>query len=443
MLTSCNSTPDDLDGELSIVNGQETDTWTLSPAPQTIEVDLVGTMRTTVTTVNAPTSEINLGLGTPAEEIAAFDVTGYDANNDAVIHGTTVPYSITTFANAAPVVFVGRTGGISRPPGNLLFEYQHPLTEVVGHAYMIVAGGDLASATQNPIDLYDMGGWDVAPQQTWLASVPQSWAVAVTAWTLLVVNDDGASSIDLTTGTASAVTAPANFDFANVVNGKTFAAPDDTRYIVGATRTTGAATDSVLRVGADGTLSALTLTAPRLGATAGFVNGLFVIAGGSDTAAGAEMLNAAGTEFVALDYPPDANQGAALAQLDTSTALLVGGADSSGASAGLRTLDITCNASCTTTSLTKLDFPFTNAQAFWLADDSLVLSGDSADNQTHVFTLTKPDDFALTEVALRTPRTKASLAQFPNGQVGAVGGDAVADGSPATTLEAYFPPFSK
>ncbi len=45
----------------------------------------------------------------------------------------------------------------------------------------------------------------------------------------------------------------------------------------------------------------------------------------------------------------------------------------------------------------------------------------------------------LTEFALRVPRTAASAALLPNGQVAVFGGNAVSDESPAKSLELFFP----
>jgi hypothetical protein len=100
---------------------------------------------------------------------------------------------------------------------------------------------------------------------------------------------------------------------------------------------------------------------------------------------------------------------------------------------------MTCTDSCAPVPLSKLDFPFTRPTAFKLDDNQALISGESADGETHVFTLSTTSDFALSEQPLRTPRSGASVAVFPNGQVGVFGGDALADGSPATSIELYFP----
>ncbi|MEO8905163.1 MAG: hypothetical protein ABI488_22015 [Polyangiaceae bacterium] len=426
------------DGSLAIITGQETDTWTQTPLPQSVLAELVGTMRTSLGTVPAPALAVSLGSGSPAESPASFEVTAFDADNNAVIHGTSIPLTINTFAGGNPSVFVGRTGGFSRAPGALLFEYRHPLLEVVGHAYVIIAGGDVPNAVQPSVDVYDMAHWVAAPTQTWLPRVPKSWAVAGT--NLLVIDETGPIWLDVTTGDTGAVTAPSGFKFADIVGGQTLVGASDTRYIVGATRATGDASDSVLRVASDGTLRALTLNSPRLGAAAAVVDGQLVVTGGSDSGAGVEALNAEETAFVALAYPPDATQGAAVAELTTTTAVVVGGVDpATSTQGGLRTIDLTCTDSCAASPLANVDFSYGQAKAFQLGNRQVMVTGESADGETHAFTLSKTVGYQLTEQPLRTPRIGASSFLMPNGQVGLVAGDEVADGTPASSVELFFP----
>jgi hypothetical protein len=436
-LSAC-ATPSVPDGSLTVVTGQETDAWTQTPLPQSVLVELVGKMRTSLATVPAPATTVALGAGSPAESPAHFEVTAFDADNNAVLHGASIRFLIDGFAGATPTVFVGRTGGLGRAPGDLVFEHRHPIVEVVSHAFVFIAGGDVGSANQASVDIYDTANWVAAPQQPSLPSVPKSWAVAGSQ--LLLINDSGASWLDLNTGDTSAVTGPAGLQYSDIVGGITLVGANDTRYIVGGTRATGSASASVLRVASDGTLRALTLTSRRLGAAAAVVDGQLVVVGGSDTGAGVEVLNADETAFVALAYPADVTQGAALTALTSTSALVVGGLEpTTGTNAGLRTLDMTCTDSCALAPLSKLDFPFTQPTAFRLDDNQALISGESADGETHLFTLSTTSDFALSEQPLRTPRRGASVAVFPNGQVGVFGGNALADGSPATSIELYFP----
>ena len=145
-----------------------------------------------------------------------------------------------------------------------MFEHRHPIVELVSHAFVFIAGGDMEhSANQASVDIYDMANWVAAPQQHSLPSVPKSWAAAGSQ--LLIINDSGASWLDLNTGTTSAVTGPAGLRYSDIVGGATLVGANDTRYIVGGTRTTGSASAKRVAGRRRRTLSALTLTSRRLG----------------------------------------------------------------------------------------------------------------------------------------------------------------------------------
>jgi len=437
-LLGCTSNIDATPGSLAVLSGQETDTWTLEPTPERAVLELVGANRTTLATVTPPVTQISLGTGDPVESSASFELTAFDANDRAVIRGTSVPYSIVTFESAFPSLFAARTGGFSRAPGNLVFGYRHPLVEIVSHAYLLVAGGESTNSAGVAIDVYDMSNWVVAPKQSWLPRAPKSWAVAGSS--LLVIDDAGAIWLDLPTGQSSAATLPSGLDFSDLVGGDVILGAKNERYIIGATRTSGTPSDRALRLDTDGTLRALTLSTPRLGAAAANIDGQIVIIGGSDTGAGAEVLNADQTGFKELPYAADATQGAALSKLTADTAILVGGTDpSSGTRSPVRTLDLTCADSCSATPLAHLDFDYDRARAFYLSDNRLLVAGESGDGQSHAFTLDKTIGFELTEQALREPRTEASVVKAPNGQIGLIGGDSLSDRTPVTNLELFFP----
>ncbi len=437
-LLGCTSSTDLPPGSLNVFTGQETDTWTLDPTPHHAVLELVGASRTTLATVSTPVSQISLGVADAPESVARFELTAFDASDNAVVHGTSVSYSLMTFGGAFPSLFAARTGGFSRAPGNLLFGYQHPLVEIVSHAYLLVAGGDSADSASVALDVYDMANWAVEPKQTWLPRVPKTWAAA--GWSLLVIDETGAIVVDLTTGQSAALTAPAGLDFADLVGGDVIVGATEERYIIGATRNSGAPSDRVLRLDSDGTLRVLTLNTARLGAAAANIDGQIVVVGGADTGAGAEVLNADQTGFNALPFAADSTQGAALAKLTAGTAILVGGADpSSGARSAVRTLDLTCTDGCSATPVAKLAFDYDRARAFYLNDNQLLVAGESNDGQSHVFTLDKTIGFDLTEQALRAPRTLASAVTMPNGQIGLVGGNSLDDGTQAASLELFFP----
>jgi hypothetical protein len=236
------------------------------------------------------------------------------------------------------------------------------------------------------------------------------------------------------------VDAPVDLDYAHVVGGDTVGSPGEPQYIVGATRSSGEATNQVLRVDTDATLHLLKLKTPRLGAAATIVNGRLLVVGGSDTGAGAELLNEAGTTFAALPFPPDATVGAAIVARDETTAILAGGRDpaNDGMISGFRSLDLSCAEDCRQTAIENADFAFEHPRLFVVGPDQLLAVGEEpTTGETQVFTF--DSDHTLNAFSLRTPRTGASAFLLPNGQVGVFGGYTLDDQTPVSSVELFFP----
>lgn len=426
------------DGVVLLNTGQEPDAWTEDPAAKSVLLEMVqGTTRSTLAKVAAPASSISIGTGGPQNTVASFDVTAFDANANVVMKGSTVPLGILGFESAEIPMFVGRTGGLSRAPGNLVFTWPHPQVAVLYHGYLLISGGDQASAN---LDVYDMARWVVAPKQSQLPRVPISWAVSSSD--LLLIDHNGATWLDMSTYKESAVEFPADLDQSAIVGGTTVGNPGDAQYIVGATRASGEPTDQVLRVDADGTLHLLKLNTPRLGAAAAVVNDQLLVVGGADEGAGAEVTNAAGSAFEELHFPSDARKGAAVVAQGEKMAFLVGGRDPAADDeiSGFRTMDLSCAENCEQVEIGGADFPFDHPQLFSLGTDQLLAVGEDPDGgETHVFTFDTGLGHALNEFALRTPRAGASALMLPNGQVGVLGGETLDDKTPAASVELFFP----
>ncbi|HKO48920.1 MAG TPA: hypothetical protein VJV79_14410 [Polyangiaceae bacterium] len=432
------------DGVITITTGQESDAWTAEPAAKKLRIDLVQSTRTTLAEVPAPVTQVSIGTDGPERVTASFDASGFDADGNVVMSGSTVPVQILSFNGARITLFMGRSGGLSRAPEELVFASRHPKVTVQYGNYLLISGGDDARAD---LDLYDMVRWRVAPvlrtddngvPTRALPKVPESWAVAGSK--LLLVDRQGPTWVDIWEGVQTVVTVPAGLDFADVVGGETIGAPNQPQYIVGATRTTGEPTNVVVRVDPDGSLHVLKLGTPRLAAAATIVSGQLLVVGGADSGAGAEISNAAGTAFSELPFPADATQGAALIAQDPTTALLVGGRDpATDEIAGFRTMDLSCSEECSQVRIAK-PVDFARPRLFPLGKgQSLLVGEDPETGQTHVFTFDTGVGHALTEFALRVPRSGASAFMAPNGQVGVLGGDALADGTPAKSVELFFP----
>jgi hypothetical protein len=427
------------DGNMELVVGQETDAWSTDPAAATVQLDLVQAgVHTTLANVAAPVLDISLGSGGPQNIQANMEATAFDANGNPVMHGVGPTFTLTGFVDTAFYLFLGRQG-FSRPYGALQYEHKHPLLTVWPQQYLFISGTDTAGADQTPLDLYDVAFTALQPNEPALPQGAKSSAAAGT--TLLLLTDTQFSWLDLLTGVTTAAGPPAGLTFAEVSGGRTLIAPDGTEYIVGATRSTGDATDKVLQVDADGTLHALVLSTPRLAAAAAFVEGSLVIAGGSATGAGAEVLAPGGTSFTPLALPADATAGAGLAELTPTSAILTGGHDAaSGDPSSTRSVDLTCTSDCTTTEIASAALSLGNTQAFVVAPSNILVVGESDDGETHAFSLDVSGESPTpVEQPFRERRAGASAAFLPNGQVAIVGGDAPDSGAAVSTIELFFP----
>ena len=429
------------DGQLEITTGQESEAWSADPLPKNVVLEMVETTkRTTLANVSAPVSSISLGTGGPENTAASFEATAFDEAANVVMKGATVPlqFGSSGFEDAFIPLFMGRLGGLSRPPGDLLFPHHHPQLLTLNHGYLLISGGDEASPN---LDVYNFPRWLPGAQQKPLPKVPEAWAVAGSK--ILLIDHAGATWLDVsvTPYTESAVLPPVGLVFDRIIGGETIVGADDTQYIVGATRLTGEPTNQVLRVDPDATLHLMKLGTPRLGAAATMVSAQLLVVAGSATGDGAEVSTSDGTGFSSLPFPADARQGAAVVARDANTAVLAGGRDpATDEISGFRTMDLACSEDCAQVEIAKADFAFDYPRLFSLSAGQLLAVGeDPVSKETHVFTFDTGIGHGLNEFALRVPRTAASAFMSPNGQVGVIGGESIEDEIPATSLELFFP----
>ena len=452
LLSACSDDPPD--GVITIKTGGEPDVWTVEPLAKNVFVELVeASRRTTLAAVPAPASSISIGTEGPSNVEARFVATAFDADSDLVLRGSTIPFFVRGIAGIDVPVFMGRTGGFSRAPDELLFPRRHPQLAFLSNSYLLASGGDGA---QNPasFDVYDLVSWSLLTdpktgepaEQPPLPKVPESWATFDPK--LLLIDHASATWLDLSTDRTSAVETPVGLDWAQIAGGKTISGPEETQYIVGATRLTGEPTNQVLRIDVEYnasnaqviSLHLMTLRTARLGAAAAIVNGQLLVVGGSDSDAGAEVSTTAGS-FTPLPFPPDARQGAALLVLDETSAVLAGGRDpETDEISGFRTMDLGCTANCSQEEIANADFAFDYPQLFSLGENQLLAFGeDPTTEESHVFTFDTGLGHALNEFALRVPRTGAAAVMLPNGQVAVLGGNALAGDAPALSMELFFP----
>jgi hypothetical protein len=415
--------------------GGEPTTFTQAPAVTRIVIQSVDTGSSTATTLgSAPVSASTISLTSQSESTTAtLEAWGFDAEDAGVVFGATVPLLFGDIVgnNDLPI-FVARIGQFARapgpPPGD---SRQAPLLSLVQGQYLFVAGGTAedggtvsetdagpAFTPTSTTELYDFGQFQTLASPPTLPSLdggalfaPQS--VAVTGTVAWLVGAQGGLYLDLSSNTPEQITEPTGGSFTNVAGGITLTDAQGTQYIVGATRTTGAPTAALLEINPndvsnmtypDGNVAWLTLTEPRLGAAATWVNniGKIVITGGSASGSGVEVIDpVAGTTTGAatgtpLPYPADPSSGSGAAAFPNSNyVLLAGGLLPNGQDAGVRVIDAACTTACAPTWWTSLPTALATAQVFVLSDTSsetsaLVIGNEPGTGLTHAFLVTGP-----------------------------------------------------
>ncbi|MGO9833052.1 MAG: hypothetical protein ACLP1X_02420 [Polyangiaceae bacterium] len=427
------------------------DTFTGPPAVTTLSViaiDTAGDPPTTLKTAALPATTIDLGLQNE-NEIAALQITGADANGVELISGASLPVEFGGLAGISLPIFVQRLGQlVPLPPGTQGDSRPAPTIAEFQGQYLFIGGGSdtsLAPTTQ----IYDFSQFALLPQPPTLPLAPVSSAFVGTV-ALLIDASGAAIYFDFASNTPTTVTPPAGASFSDVAGGETVISDLGTEFIVGATRTSCSST--VLEINPNdtsnsnypnGNLTWLFLTEPRCGAAAAWASGFgLVVAAGSDTGSGAELLALPPTTSTSsttttgdvsngkgLPFPPDASVGAGATSLGGSSVLLAGGiAPVAGGDplafqdAGVRMIDIGCpGAPCPiTTWETSLPEPIMSAQAFELsAASAFVVGNEPFSGATHAFVLTTT---TATEVPMTPPHTNATATLSPVGSIVVVGG---------------------
>lgn len=412
LATSCSQ---DKTGTITLSVGAETDAFTRSPAPTVLVVEKIATdgSKQEISRTSLPGGdEISLG-DVGRSDTGALRVSGLDASGKVLLSGESLFLEFGALEQVSMNVFVQRTGEFARMPNAPPTPLASPVTDVALGRYVLVASG---TTTQ----LYDLLSLSTLGQAPTLARPARSLIVFDT--TTLAIDENGASTLDLTDGTESTLTAPVGGSFAEIAGGATVNAPDGSSYVVGGTRLSGGATSRVMRVESDGTASFVNLTTAREGACATWIEGRgLVIVGGSTEGAGVEVLGATATQATPLAYPADAVRGCGVAPIDTSRIIVAGGTGASGDTgqgAPSRVIDLGCTANCTPSSGT-VPIPLVRSDAVFIANDAVLVAGDDATNVTHAFRVTPTET---REVPLRAPRSGGRLVALPTGGAALVGG---------------------
>ncbi len=420
---ACGKTPT---GTLALTTGGEGDALTRAPAPTALLVDLVGTdgKAQPLGRIELPATTVTLP-DQPTSATGAVRVTGKDASGTVRVIGQSLPVQFSGLTDGTLTIFLQRVGELARMPGALVDARQAPLLAIVGGRYVLVAGGT-DSGTARTTQIYDLLSWAPFANPPTLPRIPRS--LVAQGARALAIDDEGASLLDLTDGSFSTVSPPSGGTFAEVAGGTTTYAPDGSAYVVGATRGTGAPSARVFKVDADGTLSFLALSAPRVGARAAWVEGRgLYVGGGSATAAGGEVIATGATAASPLALPPDATTGAGAVAIDGTHVLVAGGLDA-GADPGVRLFDLACSASCGPSAWPSLASPLTHATVLGLPAGAVLIVGEDATGASRV---TRADPKIATEIPLKIPRNYARGIVLPTGEVAIAGG--------ANVLESFAP----
>lgn len=407
LAVACASTPT---GTVRLDVGEETDALTRAPAPVTLVVSTIDLAENVkeVARTSLPASGIDVG-DLPKTDVGAIRVVGLGADGATLVKGSSLFVQWGALELSDLPVFVQRTGELARLPSAPTLEANTAL--VVNGRYVLEASGTSAAL----YDLLQLRTFTGAPTLPRPARSLASYATVA-----LVVDELGATVLDLNDGGSYALPTPSGGAFSEVAGGLTFQAKDGTQLVVGATRRdAGAApTARVLRIGPSGDVTFASLAAPRAGACATWVEGRgLVVWGGSDTAPGGELLAPGATASVTLPFPPDAVTGCAVAPLDASRVVVAGGVRADG-TRKTRAVDLACAAACTPELWTS-DVPVVRGEALAVGAGAVLVLGDDTSGRTRAFRVTKED---AREVATRTTRKGARLVPSPTGGALVLGG---------------------
>lgn len=415
LLPGCKEDPS---ATIGITLGGEPDALSRSPAPTTLiveGVDVSGNV-TELARTALPADEISLG-DKERTEAGAFRVRALDATGKVLLKGESLYVQFGALENSSFEVFVQRVGELARLP-RAPAAIDAPLLGLSVARYLVAANGPAVA-------LYDLLLLKPVPDFPAFARAAKSMATFGTA--AIVIDEQGASTVDLSTARTSDLAAPAGGTFAEIAGGSTTTAPDGASYVVGGSRTSGGPSSRVLVLAKDGNVTFATLATPREGACAAWVEGRgLLVYGGSVTGAGAELLAVGAVQGTPLPYPPDPVKRCGATTLDASHVLVAGGAgspaDVNGAGQAA-VLDLACAATCKPATWPGV-LPLVRAEAFALAPDAALVVGDDATGATRAFRASSVMG-AFREVPLKAPRRNARMVALPiKGVVAIIGGGA-------------------
>lgn len=392
------------EGTATLVTGPEEGVLTRAPAVQTLVAEAIaadGTVRT-LARASLPIDTLDLG-DFLKDETGSLRVRGEDATGTARVEGESLPFRYGAVESGTIRIFLQRKGESARFPSPFASAFPSKLVTVVASRY-------IAGVEGTRMALYDLAS--LAPVSDRVLPVAPTSLVVFDTRVFLVSDAVKATVLDLSDSSQTELDAPTGGTFSEVAGGATVHASDGVTYVVGATRT-GAPTSRVLRIAADGTLSFAELSVPRRGAGVTWLSGRgLVVAGGSATGSGLEILAPGAAKGAPLPFPPDDGAELAIAALDSSRLVLVG------QKAPFRTADLACTTSCATPALggpPTLALTSPQASSF---GTTVLATGTDATGTARAFFI---EQSGTREIPLRTKRGRAALVPLPTGNVAIVG----------------------
>jgi hypothetical protein len=414
-------------------SGQEIDALNQPPVP--IEVTLLG--------VKDGSASALLRSALPAERLVldalssegtwTFRAELRDAAGTLLLRGQTPPLSSGLLAGSTVPIHCGRVSAFSRPSAGLSAGWTRPALALALDRYLLVAGESVEEGT--PTELYDLAALLPLVASAPLPRAPRTTAASRSGWVLLI-NDKGATTLDLSTGAVVEITAELAGDASG---GQVIDDGDGGSFVVGATRAEGEPTGTVLHLDWQGTLARLELQQPRRGAAAAWVEGAGLVVAGGDAEASVEVLPPGSSTFVATGLLLPAVTGAALAPLSPSELVLLGGVTPDPSPAPARRLSLACAAGCLAPAPLPFSFEAQEGRGYALGAGKALTLGEGATGLVAVLVETTTDGPQFTEIPLRAPRREASSLRLPDGRVVVLGG--VDDtGAPVRSIELFTPP---
>jgi hypothetical protein len=412
-LVACSSTPT---ATFTLTTGGEADALTRSPTPTTLIVqalDVDGNAQELARTA-LPADELSLG-DKSRTDVGALRVLAVDATGKQLLRGESLYVQFGALENSPLDVFIQRTGELARMPGGGAV-LDAPRLGISVARYLVSASG-------TNMQIYDL------LRLTTLTGVPAlmrpARSLVVFGTAAIVIDEAGATTVDLSTGAASELAAPAGGTFEEIAGGATVTLSDTSAYVVGGTRATGGPSQRVLVITKDGGVSFATLAFAREGACATWVEGRgLVVMGGNAKDPGVEIIAPGAVQGAPLAFAPDGVKGCGASALDASHVVLAGGAGSSvdvAGSAPARVVDLACATGCTP-AVWPGALPLVRAESFARAQGVVLLAGDDATGASRVFRATAAGN---QEIAVKAPRRNARLVALPiKGTAAIVGGAA-------------------